>query len=156
MYRDLSTCDRNHTVYTVEDRWVMRHDEIATYGWPFGGYSLWRRCWVPSTRSARSQWQTVPIMRNSKNNDRGVLCGNPRRDLHLLGALRLSHQERQLEPSCHGTLGAEGSGPEEKKRHYEEVQQKDLNGLDDEFTTLKFLSQEFQMRAQNIRLKRAS
>lgn len=45
---------------------------------------------------------------------------------------------------------------EEKKRHYEDVLRNELNGLDDEFTTLKFLSQELQMRAQNIRMKKAA
>ena len=45
---------------------------------------------------------------------------------------------------------------EEKKRHYEDVLRNELNGLDDEFTTLKFLSQELQMRAQNIRRQSVS
>lgn len=40
---------------------------------------------------------------------------------------------------------------EEKKRHYEQVLRRELDGLDDEFSTLKFLSQELQVRAQNLR-----
>ena len=45
---------------------------------------------------------------------------------------------------------------EEKKRHYEGVLRRELDGLDDEFATLKFLSQELQVRARNIRGKRAA
>lgn len=41
---------------------------------------------------------------------------------------------------------------EEKKKHYEQVLRQELDGLDDEFATLKFLSQELQVRAQNILL----
>lgn len=40
---------------------------------------------------------------------------------------------------------------EEKKRHYEEVLQRELDGLDDEFSVLKLLSQELQIRANGIR-----
>lgn len=45
---------------------------------------------------------------------------------------------------------------EEKKRHYEQVLRRELDGLDDEFSTLKFLAQELQVRAQNLRIKRAA
>lgn len=40
---------------------------------------------------------------------------------------------------------------EERKRHYEQVLRQELDGLDDEFSTLKFLAQELQVRADNIR-----
>lgn len=43
---------------------------------------------------------------------------------------------------------------EQKKRHYESVLQRELDGLDDEFSVLKFLSQELQVRANNIRNQR--
>ena len=43
---------------------------------------------------------------------------------------------------------------EEKKRHYEGVLQKELSGLDDEFSVLKLLSQELQVRANSIRSQR--
>ena len=43
---------------------------------------------------------------------------------------------------------------EEKKRHYEGVLQKELSGLDDEFSVLKLLSQELQIRANSIRSQR--
>lgn len=43
---------------------------------------------------------------------------------------------------------------EERKRHYESVLQQELDGLDEEFSTLKFLAQELQVRANNIRLQR--
>lgn len=45
---------------------------------------------------------------------------------------------------------------EQKKRHYEQVLRRELDGLDDEFNTLKFLSQELQTRAQNIRFQKAA
>ena len=45
---------------------------------------------------------------------------------------------------------------EEKKKHYEEVLRWELNGLDDEFSTLKFLGQELQIRAQSIRFQKAA
>lgn len=45
---------------------------------------------------------------------------------------------------------------EEKKQHYEDVLRRELNGLDDEFETLKLLSQELQIRANGIRLQKAS
>ena len=44
---------------------------------------------------------------------------------------------------------------EEKKRHYEGVLQKELSGLDDEFSVLKLLSQELQVRANSIRSQRS-
>ena len=43
---------------------------------------------------------------------------------------------------------------EEKKRHYETVLQRELDGLDDEFSVLKFPSQELQVRANSIRNQR--
>ena len=43
---------------------------------------------------------------------------------------------------------------EEKKRHYEGALQRELDGLDDEFSVLKFLSQELQIRANSIRSQR--
>ncbi len=45
---------------------------------------------------------------------------------------------------------------EEKKRHYEGILRRELDGLDDEFSTLKLLSQELSLRANNIRLQRAA
>ena len=43
---------------------------------------------------------------------------------------------------------------EERKRHYEGVLQRELSGLDDEFSVLKLLSQELQIRANSIRSQR--
>lgn len=45
---------------------------------------------------------------------------------------------------------------EEKKKHYEGVLRRELDGLDDEFATLKFLSQELQVRAQSIRFQKVA
>ena len=45
---------------------------------------------------------------------------------------------------------------EEKKRHYEAVLQRELDGLDDEFENLKFLSQELSIRANGARLRKAA
>jgi len=45
---------------------------------------------------------------------------------------------------------------EEKKKHYEGVLRQELDGLDDEFATLKFLAQELQVRASNIRLQKVA
>ncbi len=47
-------------------------------------------------------------------------------------------------------------GLEEKKKHYEKVLQRELDGLDDEFNTLKFLAQELQVRANSIRFQKAA
>lgn len=47
-------------------------------------------------------------------------------------------------------------GLEEKKRHYDQVLRRELDGLDDEFGTLKFLGQELQARAKNIRFQKAA
>ena len=47
-------------------------------------------------------------------------------------------------------------GLEEKKRHYEQVLRRELDGLDDEFSTLKFLSQELQMRSRSMRFQKAA
>ncbi len=44
----------------------------------------------------------------------------------------------------------------EKKLHYEQVLRHELDGLDDEFATLEFLSQELQVRAQAIRFQKAA
>ena len=43
---------------------------------------------------------------------------------------------------------------EEKKRHYEEILQRELNGLDDGFGNLRFLSQELTLRARNLRAQK--
>ena len=45
---------------------------------------------------------------------------------------------------------------EGKKRHYEEILRRELDGLDDEFETLKFLSQELSIRARGLRAKKAA
>ena len=45
---------------------------------------------------------------------------------------------------------------EEKKKHYEDVLRRELDGLDDEFATLKFLGQELQIRAQSIKNQKAA
>lgn len=45
---------------------------------------------------------------------------------------------------------------EEKKKHYEGVLRRELDGLDDEFSTLKFLAQELKVRAQGIRGRKAA
>lgn len=45
---------------------------------------------------------------------------------------------------------------EEKKRHYEDVLRRELDGLDDEFDTLKLLSQELAIQARGVRMKRAA
>ena len=47
-------------------------------------------------------------------------------------------------------------GLEEKKKHYEQVLRRELDGLDDEFGMLKFMAQELQVRAQNLRIKKAA
>ena len=47
-------------------------------------------------------------------------------------------------------------GLEAKKKHYEQVLQRELDGLDDEFNTLKFLAQELQVRASSIRFQKAA
>ena len=47
-------------------------------------------------------------------------------------------------------------GLEEKKKHYEQVLRRELDELDDEFTTLKFMAQELQVRAQNIRFQKVA
>jgi len=43
-----------------------------------------------------------------------------------------------------------------KKKHYEKVLQRELDGLDDEFGTLKFLAQELQVRADSIRFQKVA
>ena len=48
------------------------------------------------------------------------------------------------------------SGLEEKKRHYENILRRELDGLDDEFDTLKFLSQELSIRARGLRNRKAA
>ena len=45
---------------------------------------------------------------------------------------------------------------EGKKRHYEDVLRRELDGLDDEFDTLKLLAQELTVRARGIRQKKAA
>lgn len=45
---------------------------------------------------------------------------------------------------------------EGKKQHYEDVLRRELDGLDDDFATLKLLSQELSFRAQAIRSQRAA
>ena len=47
-------------------------------------------------------------------------------------------------------------GLEAKKKHYEQVLQRELDGLDDEFNTLKFLAQELRVRANSIRFQKAA
>ena len=45
---------------------------------------------------------------------------------------------------------------EDKKRHYEDVLRRELNGLDEEFESLRLLSQELSLRARGIRSRRAA
>ena len=44
---------------------------------------------------------------------------------------------------------------EQKKQHYEAVLKRELDGLDNEFSVLKFLSQELQIRASTIQRQRS-
>ncbi len=46
------------------------------------------------------------------------------------------------------------AGLEEKKRHYEDVLRRELDGLDEEFDTLKFLLDELSIRARGLRARR--
>lgn len=48
------------------------------------------------------------------------------------------------------------SNLEQKKRHYEEILRRELNGLDDEFETLRLLSQELSVRANGLRFRKAA
>ena len=48
------------------------------------------------------------------------------------------------------------SGLEQKKREYESILKRELNDIDDEFTTLGYLSEELQLRARGIRLCKAA
>ena len=48
------------------------------------------------------------------------------------------------------------SNLEQKKKHYEEILHRELTGLDDEFESLKFLSQELSVRARNLRFRKAA
>ena len=45
---------------------------------------------------------------------------------------------------------------EEKKRRYEEILRRELDGLDEEFVALKMLSQELSIRAQGLRSQKAA
>ena len=47
-------------------------------------------------------------------------------------------------------------GLEERKRHYEEILRRELDGLAEEFSTLKLLSQELQVRANAIHFQKAA
>ena len=65
----------------------------------------------------------------------------------------VAHQERcdyliqsgSQSPSVMDRWVLKVRGLEEKKKHYEQVLQRELDGLDDEFNTLKFLAQELQV-----------
>ena len=45
---------------------------------------------------------------------------------------------------------------EEKKRHYEAILRRELDGLDDEFGDLKLLSQELMIRARGLRARQTA
>ena len=47
-------------------------------------------------------------------------------------------------------------GLEQKKREYEAILKRELNDIDDEFSTLGYLSQELQIRARGLRKSRAA
>ena len=45
---------------------------------------------------------------------------------------------------------------EQKKREYEDILHRELNAIDDDFTSLNYLAQELQIRARGLRLSRAA
>lgn len=45
---------------------------------------------------------------------------------------------------------------EDKKRHFEDILKRQLNDLDDEFSTLRVFSQELQIRAKNLELQKCA
>ena len=45
---------------------------------------------------------------------------------------------------------------EQKKQHYEEILRRELDGLDDEFETLRLLSQELSVRATGLRFRKTA
>lgn len=55
-----------------------------------------------------------------------------------------------LSPCCTAECDKQRAG------HYEDVLRRELDGLDDDFATLKLLSQELSFRAQAIRAKKAA
>ncbi len=59
-------------------------------------------------------------------------------------------------PSVMEKLVIKIGGLEEKKRHYEDVLKRELDGLDDEFGDLRLLSQELSVRAKGLRARRAA
>ena len=55
-----------------------------------------------------------------------------------------------------GVVADEPPTGDTKMYHYEDVLRRELDGLDDDFATLKLLSQELSFRAQAIRAKKAA
>ena len=45
---------------------------------------------------------------------------------------------------------------EQKKREYEKILQRELNAIDDDFSSLNYLSQELQIRAREVRMSKAA
>ena len=72
-------------------------------------------------------------------------CIAAARGVHVVTCLGCGAESRYLR------RGKVVQALEEKKRHYEGVLQRELDGLDDEFSVLKLLSQELQVRANGIR-----
>ena len=79
-----------------------------------------------------------------------------RRRLPTTGACRLSDPERKSKPRCSERWVARIDALEEKKRHYETILRRELDGLDDEFSALQLLSQELAIRARGLRFQKAA
>lgn len=71
---------------------------------------------------------------------------------------RASHliQSGNQSPAIMDRMVLRIKGLDQKKHHYEDVLKRELNDLDDEFSSLRYLSEELQLRTRGLRAQRKS
>ena len=70
---------------------------------------------------------------------------------------QLRARHRSVPAALTGTMAASSSMIRNmEKQHYEEILRRELDGLDDEFETLRLLSQELSVRANGLRFRKAA
>ena len=93
----------------------------------------------------------------ARQDDRGVLPGGQKGDCPVPGAgTTTSSSSGCSSPSTMERWVVKIQALEEKKRRYEDILRRELTGLDDEFESLRLLSQELSLRARGLRSRKAA
>lgn len=98
--------------------------------------------------------ERIPVTANGQTNIYLAYCRDNKRTASVLSRELVKETLNQQTNHYEKLANISYDKADDAKRHYEQVLCQELDGLDDEFSTLKFMAQELQTRANNIRLQK--